>query len=296
MATDLHCHTKLSDGSVGIEDIIVIAQKSGIDTIAITDHDCIAGTVRGQVIGKRYGVTVIPGVELSAFDFEAGKKVHILSYLADAPARLESICKKTSVARKRAGQIMMLKVAARFPITSEFIVSHASGSTNLYKQHIMHALMDAGYTDKIFGNLYNTLFSEDSESNVLAPTKYPTVEDVINEIHGAGGIAVLAHPGKFDNFGEIDKYVEMGLDGIEVWCPENSDMEVQMLQDICKKKKLLLTGGSNFHGTYGSSSVTIGSYSTPQENLDKLMGYKAKKKRAQRKAEKEAALAAGETA
>ncbi|HCO38237.1 MAG TPA: PHP domain-containing protein, partial [Ruminococcaceae bacterium] len=179
MAADLHCHTKLSDGSVGIEDIIVIAQKSGIDTIAITDHDCIAGTVRGQVIGKRYGVTVIPGVELSAFDFEAGKKVHILSYLADAPARLESICKKTSVARKRAGQIMMLKVAARFPITSEFIVSHASGSTNLYKQHIMHALMDAGYTDKIFGNLYNTLFSEDSESNVLAPTKYPTVEDVI---------------------------------------------------------------------------------------------------------------------
>ena len=168
MAADLHCHTKLSDGSVGIEDIIVIAQKSGIDTIAITDHDCIAGTVRGQVIGKRYGVTVIPGVELSAFDFEAGKKVHILSYLADAPARLESIC-KTSVARKRAGQIMMLKVAARFPITSEFIVSHASGSTNLYKQHIMHALMDAGYTDKIFGNLYNTLFSEDSESNVLAP-------------------------------------------------------------------------------------------------------------------------------
>ena len=114
MAADLHCHTKLSDGSVGIEDIIVIAQKSGIDTIAITDHDCIAGTVRGQVIGKRYGVTVIPGVELSAFDFEAGKKVHILSYLADAPARLESICKKTSVARKRAGQIMMLKVAARF--------------------------------------------------------------------------------------------------------------------------------------------------------------------------------------
>ena len=90
MAADLHCHTKLSDGSVGIEDLIVIAKKSGIDTIAITDHDCLAGTVRGQVIGKRYGVNVIPGVEISAFDFEAGKKVHILSYLADAPNRLEA--------------------------------------------------------------------------------------------------------------------------------------------------------------------------------------------------------------
>ncbi len=294
MAADLHCHTRLSDGSVGIEDIILIAQKSGIDTIAITDHDCIAGTVRGQVIGKRYGVNVITAVEISGFDFEAGKKVHILSYLADAPDRLEAICRKTSVARKRAGQIMMLKVAARFPITSEFIISHASGSTNLYRQHIMHALMDAGYTDKLFGDLFHTLFDEDSESNVLAPTKYPDVETVIKEIHGAGGIAVLAHPGKFNNFEELDKYLDLGLDGIEVWSPFNDDEQTQQLTDYCKKHKLLMTGGSNFHGTYGEKTVTIGSYTTPKEHLDKLMGYKAKKKRAQRKAEKEAAAKAAE--
>jgi len=289
MAADLHCHTKLSDGSVGIEDLIVIAHKSGINTIAITDHDCIAGTVRGQVIGKRYGVTVISGVELSSFDNEAGKNVHIISYLADSPDRLEAICRKTSSARKRAGQIMMLKVAARFPITSEFIINHASGSTNLYKQHIMHALMDAGYTDELFGELYQKLFSTDSESNILAPTKYPDVQTVIDEIHGAGGIAVLAHPGKFNNFDEIEKYVEMGLDGVEVWSPFNTDEQTEALAELCKKKKILLTGGSNFHGTYGEKTVTLGSYATPQEHLDKLMGYKAKKKRAQRKAEKEAA-------
>ncbi len=289
MAADLHCHTKLSDGSVGIEDLIVIAQKSGIDTIAITDHDCVAGTVRGQVVGKRYGVNVISGVEISSFDEDAGKKVHIISYLADAPDRLEGICKKTSVARKRAAQIMMLKVAARFPITNDFIINHASGSTNLYKQHIMHALMDAGYTDKIFGELYEALFSPESETNVLAPTKYPSVKDAIAEIHGAGGIAILAHPGKFDNFDELDKYVQMGLDGVEVWSPENTAEQTQQLQEYCKKNKLLMTGGSNFHGIYGSGAVTVGSYSTPQEHLDKLMSYKAKKKRAQRRTEKEAA-------
>lgn len=290
MAADLHCHTKLSDGSVGIEDLIVIAQKSGIDTIAITDHDCLAGTVRGQVIGKRYGVTVIPGVEISAFDFEAGKKVHILSYLADAPNRLEAVCKRVSVARKRAGQIMMLKVASRFPITSDFIINHASGSTNLYKQHIMHALMDAGYTDKIFGDLYYALFDASSETNILAPTKYPSVEEVINEIHGAGGIAVLAHPALFDNFSEIEKYVSMGLDGVEVWHPSADEEIISRLTEICKKQKLLMTGGSDFHGIYGQKTVTLGACSTPQEHLDKLMGYKAKKKRAERKAEKEAAV------
>lgn len=289
MAADLHCHTKLSDGSVGIEDLIIIAQKSGIDTIAITDHDCIAGTVRSQIIGKRYGVNVISGVELSAFDNEAGKNVHILAYLADAPDRLEAICKKTSVARKRAGQIMMLKVAARFPITSDFIISHASGSTNLYKQHIMHALMDAGYTDEIHGELFHTLFDEDSSSNILAPTKYPSVEEVIEEVHGAGAIAVLAYPGKFNNFDEIEKYTEIGLDGVEVWSPHNSTEQVEELIKICKKKKLLMTGGSDFHGIYGTKTVTLGSFSTPQEHLDKLLGYKAKKKRAQRKLEREKA-------
>ena len=184
---------------------------------------------------------------------------------------------------------MMLKVAARFPITSDFIISHASGSTNLYRQHIMHALMDAGYTDKIFGDLFNTLFSEASESNVLAPTKYPSVEEVIDEVHGAGGIAVLAYPAKFNNFDEIDKYVEMGLDGIEVWSPYNSEEQVEMLTALCKKKKLLMTGGSDFHGIYGNHTVTVGSYTTPQEHLDKLLGYKAKKKRAARRKEREAA-------
>lgn len=289
MAADLHCHTKLSDGSVGIEDLIVIAQKSGIDTIAITDHDCLAGTVRGQVIGKRYGVNIIPGVELSAFDSEVGKKVHILCYLAEKPDRLEGLCKRTSVARKRAGQIMMLKVAARFPISNDFIINHASGSTNLFKQHIMHALMDAGYTNKIFGDLYHALFDSDSETNLLAPVKYPEVNDVIEEVHNAGGIAVLAHPLTFNNFDEIDKYIELGLDGIEVWYPSATDADIEKLSKICKKNKLLMTGGSDFHGLYGEKTVTLGSCNTPDEHMDKLLGYKAKKKRAQRRAEKEAA-------
>ena len=288
MAADLHCHTKLTDGSVGIEDLIVIAQKSGIDTIAITDHDCLAGTVRGQVIGKRYGINVIPGVEISAFDSEVGKRVHILSYLADKPDRLEGICRRTSVARKRAGQIMMLKVASRFPVSNDFIVNHASGSTNLFKQHIMHALIDAGYTNEIYGDLYNALFAPDSATNLLAPIKYPEVKEVIAEIHGAGGIAVLAHPYKYDNIPELEKYIELGLDGVEVWHPSANEENIEEVSKLCKKHKLLLTGGSDFHGMYGRHNVTLGACITPDEHFDKLMGYKAKKKRAQRRAEREA--------
>ena len=81
MSADLHLHTRLSNGSLGIEDLVLLAKKRGVTTIAITDHDCLAGTVRGKVIGERHGVTVIPGVELSAYDSKHGKNVHILAYL-----------------------------------------------------------------------------------------------------------------------------------------------------------------------------------------------------------------------
>ncbi len=88
----------------------------------------------------------------------------------------------------------------------------------------------------------------------------------------------------FDNFNEIEKkYTSMGLDGVEVWHPSADEETVNRLTEICKKQKLLLTGGSDFHGIYGQKTVTLGACSTPQEHLDKLMGYKAKKKKGRTK-------------
>ena len=111
-------------------------------------------------------------------------------------------------------------------------------------------------------------------------------ETVKRELGGFHSAKILLYSVDFD---EIEKYQELGLDGVEVWSPYNSEEDVQTLTDLCKKLKLLMTGGSDFHGSYGEKIVTLGSYSTPKDNLDKLLGYKAKKKRAQRKAEKEAA-------
>ena len=95
MSADLHCHTRLSNGSLGIEDLIILAKKRGVSTIAITDHDCLAGTVRGKVIGERHGVTVIPGVELSGTDKTTGQEIHMLCYKPDFPDRLEGLCRRS---------------------------------------------------------------------------------------------------------------------------------------------------------------------------------------------------------
>ena len=68
MAADLHCHTKMSDGSVGIDELILLAKNKGLHKIAVTDHDTFAGSVRAKVFGDRHGVEVIPGIEFSTYD------------------------------------------------------------------------------------------------------------------------------------------------------------------------------------------------------------------------------------
>lgn len=289
MSGDLHCHTRLSDGTLGIEDLIAFAKKKGLETIAITDHDCLAGTVRSKVIGARHGIQVIPGVELSSTDTETGKQVHILCYLPDAPDMLEGLCKRNSLARKKASHFMMLQTAKRFPISTEFIIKCATGSTNLYKKHIMQALIECGYSDSFNGELYKSLFSKSSENNILIEAKYEDVKNVIDSIHTAGGIAVLAHPYASDCVDEIAKYVEYGIDGIEVFHPSADEEQQANLKKIAAKHKLLMTGGSDFHGLYNTYKVSLGDYSTPDDCLHALLTYKSKQKRLQKKLAQQAA-------
>lgn len=291
MRGDLHCHTKLSDGSLGIEDLITLAKKRGIEAIAITDHDCLAGTVRGKIIGDRFGVQVIPGVELSATDTKTGKKVHLLCYLSDAPDRLEGLCHRNSLARKKAAHYMMLQVAKRYPVAAELIVKCATGSTNIYKQHIMQALMECGFSRDIYGEMYHKLFDKDSPESVLVSPKYPDIEEVLTAIHDAGGIAVLAHPYFFDNLDSLPRLIENGLDGIEVWHPCATEEQQAELKKIATKNKLLMTGGTDFHGLYNLDPVSIGDVLTPDDAMAKLLGYKAKQKRLARKAAKATAAA-----
>lgn len=277
---------------MGIDDIIILAKNSGVTTLAITDHDCLAGVVRAELIGQRYGVTVIPAVEFSATDYKRNNsKVHILCYLPDKPERLEGLCKSNSLLRKRAGQMMVLKVAKKFPVTPEFITKCCQGSTNIYKQHIMQALMECGYTTTIFGDLFKMLFSKESRINVLMESKYPDPVDIINAIHEAGGIAVLAHPGFYNNFELFEELIPQGLDGVEVWHPENTPEQQEQLIKIAKKHGLVMTGGSDFHGGFNAYPVRLGDYGPDEEHLSQLLSYKAKKRRRQKKLEAAAAEA-----
>ncbi|HOA33617.1 MAG: PHP domain-containing protein [Clostridiales bacterium] len=285
MLADLHCHTKLSDGSMGIEELILLAAGRGVSTIAITDHDCLAGNVRGKVIGERHNVRVIPGVELSATDTLTGNEVHILGYLCDCPDRIEGLCHKNSMARRRAGQYMMLKAAKKFPISPEFVLRCAQGSTNIFKQHIMHALMEIGYSSSMYGELYELLFSPESEENIIVNAKYSPVEEVIAAIHSAGGIAILANPAVYGGLELAERMLEHGLNGIEVWSSDASEEDTKKFYEFAKKNKLLMTGGSNFHGMYNKGIWSVGDYGVHEDQVQELLQYKARLRRQQSKTE-----------
>lgn len=286
MGGDLHCHTRLSDGSLGIEDLITLAKKRGVKTIAITDHDCLAGTVRGGIIGKRFDVQVIPGVELSATDAQTGKTIHLLCYLSDFPDRLEGLCHRNSLARKKAAHYMMLHISKRFPIQTEFIVKCATGSTNIFPQHMMQALIECGYAQEFYGELYHQLFDRNTPGNISFSPKFPDVTEVLNAIHDAEGIAVLAHPYMNDALEVLPRLLENGLDGIEVWHPSANEEQQAELKKLATKHKLLMTGGTDFHGLYNLDPVSVGDVCTPDDALQKLLGYKSRKKRLAKKAEK----------
>ena len=119
MASDLHCHTKLSDGSMGIEELLGIARRRGITAISVTDHDTTAGATRAVIIGKRQNLQVIHGVELSTKDKQRNTKAHLLCYLCDYPDRLEGLCHRINESRRSAATDMVRKVMRYYPITPD---------------------------------------------------------------------------------------------------------------------------------------------------------------------------------
>ncbi len=274
MAGDLHCHTKLSDGSLGIDDLISIAKRKGLSAVAVTDHDTMAGANRAVIIGKRQGVQVIHGVEISTMDKSRGRLAHMLCYLCDAPDRLEGLCHRIGQSRHTAAMEMVRKVMRYFPITPELVVKCATGSSNIYPQHIMHALLDIGYADSLYGDVYQKLFSKEGVARV--PFELPDPREVLEAIHEAGGIAVLAHTHVYQSEDLLEELIALGLDGVEVWHPYHTEEQRAALAELAQTHNLVTTGGSDFHGMYSFTPRPIASTAMPDDAVTALLQYKQK--------------------
>lgn len=278
MICDLHCHTKLSDGSLGIEDVILQAQRTGVEWLSITDHDTMASFSRADVLGQRAGIKMLHGVELSAWDKKRGRKVHILCYNPQKPDRLEVLCLKCCDIRKQTSKEMIEKVMEKFPITMESILKHTTSSKSIFKQHIMRALIDYGYALEFYGDLDSELFNPKTGS-CYVEREYPDVNFVVDLIHLAGGAAVMAHPAQYDSIELLEELAEKGkMDGVEIGHYSADAAYRAELEKIADKYDLIRTGGSDFHGLYNSVPTHIGSESTTIENIERILKLTSKKK------------------
>jgi predicted metal-dependent phosphoesterase TrpH len=251
---DLHTHSTVSDGSEDFEQLARQAAERGITHLAFTDHDTLAGVERACDQAARQGVVGIPGIEISGWDPIGERKAHILGYgfiNGNAPI-IEQLCAPLRAARHQNSLAQMERLeSCGYTLDRGFINRLAQDSGCIFKQHIMAALTTAPFESDEYRALYVRLFKE---SGVCAheAIDYPDAREAVEAIRQSGGIAVLAHPGEFNNYAFVSYLVEVGLAGIEKYHPLHSRRDWEKVDQLTRAYGLLCTGGSDYHGSFGA--------------------------------------------
>lgn len=277
MKGDLHTHTVHSDGACSVERIFQQAKQSGLDTIAVTDHDYIVPFERDRALAEKYGLTAIHGTELSTYDYKRNRRVHILCYFPKYPEPVQHYCDMVCKTRREAGLEMARLVAERYPITVADVEEAARESASIFKQHIMYVLMQAGFSTRMYGELWKELFDGKTGSCVRV-CKQPDVWTVLPELHAAGAVVVLAHPFTYQSIDVMQELTAAGLlDGIEVWQSKTTPEQEAFLLAFANEHYLIPTGGSDFHGAFASKVAPLGCAPTPDASIRALFAKKEEK-------------------
>lgn len=266
MVGDLHCHSVMSDGSTNIDQIIDYALDAGLDFISLTDHDTMAGVERAVNVGKRKGLRVIPGLEITTLDHERDRLVHLLCYMPKRFEKLEKMTEETLRRRNEAILPVIEEVSKSYPITYEDVVKAAGNATCLYRQHIIRALMERGYTYAVFSDMYK-IFKE-----IPYHMDFPNVWEAADIVRQSGGVACVAHPGYYDSLDVSWELAKAGkIQAIELSHPRNTESDRDEIEKIVRKYWLVPTGGSDYHGFYSSTPHPLGTCTMPGEALDALL-------------------------
>ncbi len=270
MLGDLHCHSRFSDGSASIEQIISYAKRACLDYISITDHDTVAGVPLALELGEKAGIGVIPGVECSCRDKSRDRAVHLLCYNPKDFETLERELSKTLESRRQQKLEIIELLKAEYSITKEDVLKFQGESMSIYECHIMQAIANMGYTNTIIDSLMYELMG--SEGKYAVPTKYADVYETVKLIKAVGGVTVIAHPEEYNSFELTQELSEKKLiDGIEVFHPRNSQNARIKLLELSKKYNLLITGGSDFHGQFQRKPNPLGTCTIDNEAVIKML-------------------------
>lgn len=264
---DLHSHTTASDGQYTPEQLLQLAASAGVTTLAVTDHDTVAGLDACDAAAKQHGIRLVPGIEVSAF--VGRKEVHILGHFVNrTEPRLARFASELRLEREKRMVLMVDKVKALgFPITMEHVRAIA-GDAHLGRPHLARVFVE-GHWCLDTKEAFDRFLGDGKPAHV--PRFEITTAAAIALIHGAGGTATLAHPGtsKVLLF-ELEQLKREGLDGLEAEHSDHPKHVQERFLGWAAQLDLVPTSGSDFHGEKVAPDRHLGTAAMPPERLAAL--------------------------
>ena len=265
---DLHLHTTASDGRCTPAELVDRALAAALTVIAVTDHDTTAGVAETQAIGAPRGLEVIAGIEITSMD--GGRDAHILGYFYDIddPALLTFLATQRRARVDRVVAIGERLASLGMPIETRRLLEQAARDTgrSIGRPQIANAMVDAGHVSST-REAFDRWLGHGCPGFV--PRSGPTPEETIAVLHGAGGLVSIAHPGADDLAARIPSLVAAGLDALEAFHSDHDAAMVEQYAALARRLDLLVTGGSDFHGTPGHG-LEPGSVTLPPDDWARL--------------------------
>ena len=229
--------------------------------LAITDHDTTAGVPAAVEAARRYGITVVPGVEISTLS--GREEIHLLGYFVDLDnLELQELLVHTRERRRERAEQMLIRLAQLgLPLELDRVLAHAGQDRSVGRAHVAMALLEAGHVSS-FDEAFSLWIGRDCPAYVERFKISP--EDAIQLVRKSGGIPVLAHPYTYTRGGEFKTGLDLkrwlprlwaaGLMGIETYYPHYPHRITRRLLMMAIRYGLLIAGGSDFHGTIAAGN------------------------------------------
>lgn len=265
---ELHSHSKCSDGFLSPAKLVERAHGNQVKVLALTDHDTMSGIPEALEAARRFGIKIIPGVEISTMfspseKSELEEPVHILAYYSSCgPKRFEQLEKFLADIRDgrflRAKNMVSKLNKLKLPLKWEHVSRIAGNGVAPGRLHVARAMVEAGYVENLKQAFSRYLFDG---GPAYSTGSEPLAEEAIQLICHTGGVAVLAHPWALKNpVAVIRRLKEAGLHGMEVY---RSDGKLAVYSDLADVYGLLKLGGSDYHGRGGHGESELGSVNLP---------------------------------
>ncbi|CAM3705583.1 RNase RNM [Vibrio aquimaris] len=250
MKIDLHSHTTASDGRLSVSELIDRAIDFDINVLAITDHDTVDGLKHAHhyVDTNQLPITIINGIEISTV--WQNKDIHIVGLDIDPESKqLSELIDKQKQHRQVRAELIAERLAKATNDKVYEEVKAIAGEASITRAHFAKWLVDNGYA-KTMQQVFKKYLTRNNPGYV--PPNWCSINEAVDAIHQAGGLAVLAHPGRYNLTAKwlkrlIGAFVDAGGDAMEVALPQQGQQERRNLADYAIQYNLLASQGSDFH-------------------------------------------------